>query len=337
MIYNILPTIDMANPLFFILNFIITFFISTLFLLITKPDIVIVSVPGGDSGLGFLFACNITGTRSIADYRDEWEDFGASNAKAPVSRMFYRKLKRLATKIYNRCELVVATTSRTIQHLKYRGVQRIQIIPNGADLSVFTPREIKSNKLVTLVYVGAIISYYRVDIAVLALAKLIALGVKDIRFIIVGDGNISRVLEIAREQGIEEYIEYKGVLTSRNEVADVIRNCDLGLIPYDKNPLWKNTIPVKLFEYCSCGVPVVVTALDDSLLANLVKQYGIGRVANPMNIDSLAAELKVLIENIQLRTDTGHQARAFSENYDRTKISDKFLRIILSSSITIDQ
>jgi hypothetical protein len=68
----------------------------------------------------------------------------------------------------------------------------------------------------------------------------------------------------------------------------LINESDVGLIPYDDNPLWKNSLPAKFFEYCACEIPVIATAYADSLLAELIRKYDIGLTSPPMNEAKLA-------------------------------------------------
>jgi teichuronic acid biosynthesis glycosyltransferase TuaH len=45
-----------------------------------------------------------------------------------------------------------------------------------------------------------------------------------------------------------------------NEVPDLLRNCDVGLIPYTCTEYNKNVYPLKINEYLSVGAPVVLTS-----------------------------------------------------------------------------
>jgi len=111
-------------------------------------------------------------------------------------------------------------------------------------------------------------------------------------------------------------------------LANIIAGADVGLIPYDDNTLWKNSLPAKFFEYCSCGIPVIATAYDDSLIARLIKNQGIGLVSSPLNDVELSENLQRLYNNPKLDS-FGKRARAFIEdNFDRNQISSEYLNLV---------
>jgi len=70
-IFNLIFNMGLRNSLVFVINSIISFIVSMLFLLSRKPDIVIISVPTGDVGLGALTACELLRAKHVVDCRDK--------------------------------------------------------------------------------------------------------------------------------------------------------------------------------------------------------------------------------------------------------------------------
>jgi hypothetical protein len=96
-IFNFVFNMGLNHPLIFALNSIISFIVSTLFLLAKKPNVTVVSVPTGDVGLGALMACKMLKVKYVVDYRDEWEDYTISLTNHKIGKLFYSIIKRLAT------------------------------------------------------------------------------------------------------------------------------------------------------------------------------------------------------------------------------------------------
>jgi len=329
-IFNLIFHMDLNHPLVFTLNSIISFLVSTLFLLAKKPNITLVSVPTGDAGLGALMACKLLRAKSVVDYRDEWEDYMTSLNNSRIGKFFYSAVKKIIASLYAKCHLIAAVTPNFMTALRRRGTTNVRLVPNGADIGTFKPlSNKKENEGFTVFYSGGIAGYYRLDLAVKAVKKLIDKGAKNIKLIIAGGGEAQKVLNLAFEMGISSNIEYKGVINDKAKLAELIAKADTGLVPYDDNQLWKNSLPAKFFEYCACGVPVIATVYADSLLANYIREYGIGVTSPPMDEEKLAKAIHWIYKNKPLREAAGKGARALvQEKFDRNKISSFFLSLI---------
>lgn len=104
---------------------------------------------------------------------------------------------------------------------------------------------------------------------------------------------------------------------------------DIGVIPYDDNPLCKNILPAKFFEYSSCGLPVVATVYNDSILARVIHEYNIGQTCPPINVEGLTEILKTTCTDRELLESAGERAQLMiKENFDREKISERLFELV---------
>jgi len=334
-IFNPIFNMGLLHPLIFTLNSIISFIVSTLFLLDKKPNVTVVSVPTGDVGLGALMACKMLKVKYVVDYRDEWEDYTISLTNHKIEKLFYSIIKRLAISFYAKSQLVAAVTPNFMEALKQRGLNNIKLITNGADAKTFKPLSNgKKNKSFTMFYSGGIGGYYRLDVAVKSMKKLTDKGLNDIKLVIAGAGEIEEVLKLARELGISGEIEYKGVINDKAKLARLIAESDVGLIPYDDNPLWKNPLPAKFYEYCACGLPVVATCYEDSMLAKVILENKIGLISTPLDVEGLAKAIEKMYLDPDVRREVGTRARTFIEqNYDRNRIAEELFDLIARENL----
>ena len=205
----------------------------------------------------------------------------------------------------------------------------VKLVPNGADLNTFKPLPKEDVGPFNLLYSGGIGGYYRIDVILKALRRLFDKGPNDIVLTVVGSGDVDNLLSLASELDILKNIDYKGVIHERIELASLIAKADVGLIPYDDNPLWSNALPAKFFEYCACGIPVIATAHKDSLIAELIKNYQIGLTSKPMDEEKLAEAIYWMYKNRTFTEGAGKRARTLIEDrFDRTKIAEEFLKMI---------
>jgi len=333
-IFNIIPNVGVISPLAFVLNTLISFLVSVIFLLVRKPNIIIISVPPGDVGIGAIMACKLLRAKYIIDYRDEWEDYMVSITNSRSKKSFYSILKKFLTSMYARSHLIITVTPDFACSLKRRGLMNVRLIPNGADTKVFK----KYDKILIrkklgfndddfiIVYNGLIGWYYRLDTIIKALTKL-SQKIENIKFLIIGEGpDIPRILALSNSLNICEKVLYLGVKNDKKEIAEILSACDVGIIPglYSKGQL-----PVKFFEYSACELPTIATIYPDSLLARLIEMYELGIVVPPMDENKLTEAIYYIYKDKYFRMVAGRRARLFVEKrFDRNKIADDFLKLI---------
>lgn len=332
-LYNIIP-IFRTNSVF---SLVFDVFLSTILIpiifLVLRPKVVIISLPSGGPFVGAYLASKLVRAKVIFDVRDEWEDYAISKASSKTFREIYKLLKALMTSLYSKSDLVVAVTQPIARSLRLRGVKRVEVVQNGADVNIFKPygKDMVRKRLgfkndeFIIVYEGSIRRYYRLDMVVKALARLDDVIRNKIRLLIVGSGDVSNVLKLAENLSLKDNIIYLDVKNDKIELAQIISAGDVGIIPYDDNPLWKDHVPAKFYEYCACGIPVIATTYEESLLAELVRCHAVGLTSPPMDEEKLAEAIYNIYKNKCFREAAGKRARALiEEKFDRNKLSEKF-------------
>ena len=334
-ILNLVFKVPLNNPLLFLFTLVVSLITSTIFLIARRPRIAIVSFPSGDSSSGFLIACAILRIKFVVDYRDEWENqlIYASNLSR-LSRKFYVMIKKISISYYRRASFLAAVTTPFVNDLKKNGVVHVIHVPNGATCSSFKPVDRKPNNgFFSIVYSGGVGEYYRLDVVISSLKILADRRLNNIRLLIVGRGTNKHVLHdlqmYSRQLGIQNAVMYLGNKNRIQELSKIIVEANVGIVPYDDNPLWKNALPAKFFEYCSCGLPVIATAYEDSILAKLIHENEIGLTANPLDDKGLADAIEKIYRDKEFRVNAGKRARILVEqHFDRDKLSEEFLNAV---------
>lgn len=337
-ILNLVFKVPLPNPFIFIANLFVSLMISTFVLIGRRPKIAVVSFPGGDSASGFLIACAFLRIKTEIDYRDEWENQFIFSAMPSSSRRFYKFIKKIwPILFYRRASFVSVVTMPFVKALKESGVDNVILVPNGASSSSFKPLESKLvDGLFKIVYSGGIGEYYRLDIVVSSLKKLADRGVPNIRLIMVGRETnhavLDSILAYAIENNLKSSVIYLGNKSDVKELSKIIASADVGIVPYDDNPLWKNGLPAKFWEYCASGLPVIATVFKDSILAHLIQERAIGLTVDPLDVDGLADIIEKLSLDQEFRTAAGKRARLLIErDFNRDKISEDFINKVLNA------
>ena len=338
-IFNIIFNLSLSSPFVFALNSLFSFIISLLFLLFKRPDIAIVSLPTGDVGLGALAACRLTKVEYVIDYRDEWEDYYISLSKSNAEKYFYSVVKNIAAALYSKAHITAVVTSRFLANLACRRVSNLKMIPNGADLKVFYPRdkseirkklELAANDFI-VVYNGLIGGYYDLNIIVNSIGKLKS-SIENIRFLIVGNGpDVQAVLSLAQKLGLQDTVIYLGEQKDPNRIAEILSAADIGIIPGSYS---KGQLSVKFYEYCACGLPVIAIVPEDSSLASIINEQNVGSTISSANENELSQVIYQFYINPLFRKAAGKRGIKFIEDkFDRNKIAEQYFDLIKDMEI----
>jgi glycosyltransferase involved in cell wall biosynthesis len=336
-VINMIPTLMTSGIFSLILNLISSTLASFFAIIFARPEIVIISVPQGETGLGSYVAGKFLRRKLVIDYRDEWEDYAIGIATCPIHKKFYKFLKSLMTRCYTKSDLLVTVSEALTTSLLQRGITAAKVISNGADLNLFKQydKEVLRSKFglqkndFVFVYSGGIGVYYKLDIVIKALKKIMN-DAKNVKLILVGYGNdVNRVLNLARDLDLLDRVFYLGVKTDQLELAQVLSASDIGIVPFDSNPLWKNALPAKAMEYFACGLPVLATVYTDSILGKIIREHNIGLISDPENIDALAGNMDRLYKDRLYSNEAGRRAMSLAkERFDRSNIAKDFLGML---------
>jgi len=148
----------------------------------------------------------------------------------------------------------------------------IHVVKNGVDFGLFSPfAKTEPNKIATrkkACYIGSIDQRFDTDTVEFAIKSL-----PEFDFEFTGD--------LMNKSVAHRLSNYPNVRfcppVKPEEVPDLLSKCDVGLIPYLCNDYTKNIYPLKINEYLSVGVPVVLTSFADLPEFNQIVRFTKGR------------------------------------------------------------
>jgi glycosyltransferase involved in cell wall biosynthesis len=204
---------------------------------------------------------------------------------------------------------VIAVSESTRADLVRRGLRadRIRVVPNGIDLERYSPAPQQRAERATLLFVGRLRQYKRVDLVVSAVARLAADGT-DVELLIAGEGDERGSLERqARQLGIEGRVKLLGFVTEEEKLS-LLRRAWLHVLTSSKEG-WG----ISNLEAAACGTPSVasdVPGLRDSVLHGET-----GLLVPNGDVPALAKAIGGLVRDPSARERLGKQARAFAERF----------------------
>ena len=202
-----------------------------------------------------------------------------------------------------------AVSESTAEDLVQRGIpQGIEIIPNGVDLEDLSP--LASGERFpepTLLYLGRLKRYKRVDLILQAVAELVRRGTS-CRLLIAGRGDYQPQLDALRESlGLTEHVEFLGFV-SEVEKRDLLRRSWIHLLTSVKEG-WG----ISNMEAAACGTPTI--ASDVPGLRDSVVDGQTGFLVPHGDVEVLSRRIEELLDDEEKRVRLGKGARSFAEGF----------------------
>lgn len=118
-------------------------------------------------------------------------------------------------------------------------------------------------------------------------------------------------------------------LLSRDEVASLLSRARVGLVPLHRMPNFINSLPIKLFEYMSAGVPVV--ASDFPLWRKIIEDCGCGLLVDPHDSKGMALAMEFLLTHPDEARQMGARGREAIERRYNWQTEEQQLLALYSS------
>ncbi|MBM4317665.1 MAG: glycosyltransferase family 4 protein [Deltaproteobacteria bacterium] len=110
------------------------------------------------------------------------------------------------------------------------------------------------------------------------------------------EGFLKRFFDKARKLGVENRVQYCGVLETRESLFRQAQECQLGLVLFQKQFVEPMVgASNKPYDYLACGMPILFN--DSSEWINFFENQGVGKSCDPGSSESIAQAIRFLVEN----------------------------------------
>ncbi|MEX2526074.1 MAG: glycosyltransferase family 4 protein [Gemmatimonadota bacterium] len=235
--------------------------------------------------------------------------FGATAFReaAPPVALATWLLERPVGRVY-RASPVVAVSRSTASDLESRGIPsgHIQVIPNGVDSAAFSIGAARTPDP-TLLYLGRLKRYKRVDLILRAVARLRDRGI-DVRLVVAGKGDHSGPLKaLSAKLGLQNHVSFPGFV-SPQEKRRLLGSAWVHVLTSPREG-WG----IVNVEAAAAGTPTV--ASDSPGLRDSVVDGETGLLVPHGNVEALATALQQLLQDASLRERMGRAGREFAQGF----------------------
>jgi glycosyltransferase involved in cell wall biosynthesis len=205
-----------------------------------------------------------TGAKIVLDIHDLMPEFFAERFYQEMDTLAFRLLALQEKFACAFADKVITVTETWRKTLISRGIppEKVFVVMNLADKRYFYRNGIepKSNgNRLELIYHGVFGHRHGLDLLLSAIDK-IRETVPDIHLTLHGEGEYRKTLEeMVCELGLEEYVSFSDHFIPTQDLVELIRSADLGIVPYRNGVFTGGILPTKLMEYAALGLPVVVS------------------------------------------------------------------------------
>jgi len=212
----------------------------------------------------------ILGVRIILDIHDLTPELFEEKWPGKKDKFLHKLIKYTEMMSCKFSDKIITVTDECKKRLVSRGVpeSKITLVLNTPQKKIFLFDESRSytkkdNELI-LLYHGTVAYRFGIHIAVEAI-QILRSSIANVRLLVYGKydpGYKGKLIELVQDLGLGDNIEFGNFITLE-EVYQIIKKCDLAVVPYLETDYMHLSLSTKTFEYAAAGIPVVCTKLKE--------------------------------------------------------------------------
>jgi glycosyltransferase involved in cell wall biosynthesis len=241
--------------------------------------------------------------------------------------------KFIETFVFHSTDAIVAVTEELKNEIlaRFHFDNLMTVVPVGVDTELFRPRNKNEARkectippqIQVVCFVGNLMPWHGLK-NLIRCAPEVVKRFPNTLFIVVGDGPQKRDLNLFADSLRVSSAFYFAGKIPHTEVPNYVNCADVCVAPFGR--VRTTTSPLKLYEYMSCGKPVV--ASDISPVGELLAKYSCGILVQPDDSHDLARAIIRVLQDRNLALRIGMQARRIAlQFFSWRAIAEKIARV----------
>lgn len=267
------------------------------------------------------------GAKIILDIHDLLPELYASKYGAAPQSLLFKSLVMIERVSAMFSDHVIAANDLWQERLASRSAPKgkCSSMVNVPDQAIFSPQgRTRNDGKFVILYPGTLNWHQGVDIAIRAFAS-IANDVPQTEFHIYGEGPCRAELEgLVEALGLQSRVRMNGFIQTR-EVARLIENADLGVVPKRTNGFGDEAFSTKIMEFMALGVPVIV---PDSRIDRYYFNDSMVKFFRGGDEQDLAQAMLLMIRDAELRGKLSGNGLRFVERNNWDLMKADYFRVV---------
>ncbi|MCB9133960.1 MAG: glycosyltransferase family 4 protein [Anaerolineales bacterium] len=271
----------------------------------------------------------------LFEVRDLWPAFAVA-VGVLTNPLLIRMSEWLERFLYGHAGRVMINSPGFLEHVKARGAKRVELVPNGADTSMFDPhargeafrtKQGLNGKFIAL-YAGAHGMSNDLDVLLDAAAQLT--DCPDAVIVLLGDGKEKpRLMVRAKEMGLQNIVFIPSI--PKTEMGEALAASDACIGILKSIEMYKTVYPNKIFDYLAAGRPVVLAM--EGVIREVVQAADAGVLIPPgdaaTRAKAIADAIRLLSNDRERCQSMGLSGRAYLEaHFDRGKLAEQLRGVV---------
>jgi glycosyltransferase involved in cell wall biosynthesis len=299
-----------------------------------RPDVVLASSPPLPGAMTGAAVARLRRVSWVMDVRDPWPEAVVALGELSNERAI-AALERLERWLYASAAAIVTVTEPFREDIAAKVAEpgKVAVVPNGTTDAWLKAGEREEDRSAlgmpedrfVLTYAGNVGLAQNIETVVDAAALLD----DGFQLQVVGSGPR---LESVRERASRlppGRVAFRGVVPQQR-AARLLRASDASVVPLGLAPERQRSVPIKLFDCCAVGRPVVVAAAGEA--TRLASEADAALCIAPDDPAALADAVRRLREDRGLRARLAENGRAFAGRHRREDGVDRFERILAGAA-----
>jgi glycosyltransferase involved in cell wall biosynthesis len=300
--------------------------------LTSRPDVVMASSPPLSVGAVGLTLARRHRVPLVFDVRDLWPEIAVSLGELTDPKVIAR-VERLEAYLYRQARTVTTPTEAFAGHItSIAGAGKAVVIPNGTTPAWVAAADHEVDRSTLDLPDGFLWTYagnvgLSQDLGVAARAAE-ELG-EEFTLLVLGAGSTRDQLEQLAQSLPNARILFRGQV-EQSKAIEYARASDALLVPLADDAAAAKSVPIKLYDFCAVGRPVVVTAPGEA--ARIARENELALIVPPGDPSSLADAVRQLRDDSKLAGELSGRAKAWAAGQLRDAQVEPLERVLIEAA-----